>query len=163
MLPSAKNLKVEQIPADIDAEITLDQVLAVGEGESIKFGAPLVSGASVKATVVSARSSQESDHLQDASPEALPEARRPSPELYRTAHRRDQRVSAPVKEQINMAHKKAGGSSRERPRLRVEAPRREGVRRSGHQRWRHHRSSTWHAHARRAKTSVSARITPCSR
>ncbi|GAB5099048.1 50S ribosomal protein L21 [Caballeronia sp. HLA56] len=48
-----EKLKVEQIPADIDAEITLDQVLAVGEGESIKFGAPLVSGASVKATVVS--------------------------------------------------------------------------------------------------------------
>jgi len=48
-----EKLKVEQIPADIDAEITLDQVLAVGEGESIKFGTPLVSGASVKATVVS--------------------------------------------------------------------------------------------------------------
>ena len=32
---------------------TLDQVLAVGEGESIQFGTPLVSGASVKATVVS--------------------------------------------------------------------------------------------------------------
>ncbi|MCS6765834.1 MAG: 50S ribosomal protein L21 [Candidatus Protistobacter heckmanni] len=46
-------LKIEQIPADIDAEITLDQVLAVGEGESMKFGKPLVSGASVKATVVS--------------------------------------------------------------------------------------------------------------
>jgi large subunit ribosomal protein L21 len=48
-----EKLKVEQIPADIDAEITLDQVLAVGEGESIQFGAPLVSGASVIATVVS--------------------------------------------------------------------------------------------------------------
>ncbi len=45
-------LKVEQIPADIGAEITLDQVLAVGAGE-IKFGTPLVSGASVKATVIS--------------------------------------------------------------------------------------------------------------
>ncbi len=48
-----EKLKVEQIPADIDAEITLDQVLAVGEGESIQFGTPLVSGASVKCTVVS--------------------------------------------------------------------------------------------------------------
>jgi large subunit ribosomal protein L21 len=48
-----EKLKVEQIPADIGAEITLDQVLAVGEGESIRFGSPLVSGASVKATVVS--------------------------------------------------------------------------------------------------------------
>lgn len=49
---AGEKLKVEQIPADIGAEITLDQVLAVGEGESIKFGAPLVSGASVKATVI---------------------------------------------------------------------------------------------------------------
>ncbi|RKP48533.1 50S ribosomal protein L21 [Pararobbsia silviterrae] len=50
---AGEKLKIEQIPADIGAEITLDQVLAVGEGESIKFGAPLVSGASVKATVIS--------------------------------------------------------------------------------------------------------------
>lgn len=49
---AGEKLKVEQIPADIGAEITIDQVLAVGEGESIKFGAPLVTGASVKATVV---------------------------------------------------------------------------------------------------------------
>ncbi|MGI4812877.1 MAG: 50S ribosomal protein L21 [Janthinobacterium lividum] len=49
---AGEKLKVEQIPADIGAEITLDQVLAVGEGESIQFGTPLVSGASVKATVV---------------------------------------------------------------------------------------------------------------
>ena len=48
-----EKLKVEQIPADIGAEITLDQVLAVGEGESIRFGSPLVSGASVICTVVS--------------------------------------------------------------------------------------------------------------
>ena len=50
---AGEKLKIEQIPADIDAEITLDQVLAVGEGETITFGAPLVSGASVKATVIS--------------------------------------------------------------------------------------------------------------
>ncbi|MEY5051326.1 MAG: hypothetical protein RLZZ619_1256 [Pseudomonadota bacterium] len=46
-------LKIEQIPADVGSEITLDQVLAVGEGESLKFGEPLVSGAAVKATVIS--------------------------------------------------------------------------------------------------------------
>jgi large subunit ribosomal protein L21 len=50
---AGEKLKIEQIPADIGAEITLDQVLAVGEGESIQVGAPLVSGASVKATVLS--------------------------------------------------------------------------------------------------------------
>lgn len=48
-----EKLKIEQIPADIGSVITLDQVLAIGAGEGIKLGAPIVSGASVKATVVS--------------------------------------------------------------------------------------------------------------
>ncbi|MGA2553037.1 MAG: 50S ribosomal protein L21 [Burkholderiaceae bacterium] len=49
---AGEKLKIEQIPADVGQEITLDQVLAVGEGDQIKFGQPLVSGASVKATVL---------------------------------------------------------------------------------------------------------------
>lgn len=50
---AGEKFKVEQIPADIGSEITLDQVLAVGAGDAIKFGAPLVEGATVLATVVS--------------------------------------------------------------------------------------------------------------
>ena len=46
-------LKVEQIPADVGAEVILDQVLMVGEGESVRLGKPTLAGASVKATVVS--------------------------------------------------------------------------------------------------------------
>ena len=46
-------LKVEQIPADVGAEVILDQVLMVGEGESVRLGQPVVTGATVKATVVS--------------------------------------------------------------------------------------------------------------
>ena len=49
---AGEKLKIEQIPADVGSEITLDQVLAVGEGESLKIGEPLVAGAAVKATVV---------------------------------------------------------------------------------------------------------------
>jgi large subunit ribosomal protein L21 len=45
-------IKIEQMPADIGAEITIDQVLAVGAGESISLGAPLVAGATVSATVL---------------------------------------------------------------------------------------------------------------
>jgi large subunit ribosomal protein L21 len=47
-----QKVKVEQLPADVGAEITLDQVLAVGEGESVKLGKPLVAGATVTAKVV---------------------------------------------------------------------------------------------------------------
>ena len=49
---AGEKLKIEQIPAEVGAEITLDQVLMVGDGESVKIGAPLVQGASVKATVL---------------------------------------------------------------------------------------------------------------
>jgi large subunit ribosomal protein L21 len=45
-------LKVEKLAADVGAEVTLAQVLALGEGESVKVGAPLVAGAAVKATVL---------------------------------------------------------------------------------------------------------------
>jgi len=48
-----EKLKVEQITADVGAEIVLDQVLMVGEGESVRLGAPVIAGATVKATVVS--------------------------------------------------------------------------------------------------------------
>ncbi len=47
-----QKLKIEQIPADIGQEISLDQVLSVGEGESIKVGAPFVAGAVVTAKVL---------------------------------------------------------------------------------------------------------------
>jgi large subunit ribosomal protein L21 len=50
---AGEKLKVEQIPADVDSQITIDQVFMVGEGESVKIGTPVVAGASVKATVVS--------------------------------------------------------------------------------------------------------------
>ncbi len=48
-----EKLKVEQIPADVDSQITIDQVFMVGEGESVKIGTPVVTGATVTATVVS--------------------------------------------------------------------------------------------------------------
>ena len=50
---SGEKIKVEQIAADVGQEIVIDQVLAVGDGSAIKVGTPLVSGASVTATVLS--------------------------------------------------------------------------------------------------------------
>lgn len=49
---AGEKLKIEQIPAEIGSQITLAEVLAVGVGDQMKFGAPLVAGASVKATVL---------------------------------------------------------------------------------------------------------------
>ena len=50
---AGQKLKIEQIAADIGQQITLDEVLAVGSGEDLVVGTPLVSGASVIAEVLS--------------------------------------------------------------------------------------------------------------
>jgi len=49
---AGEKLKIEQLPAEIGAEIVLDQVLLVADGENLKMGRPLVSGASVQAKVL---------------------------------------------------------------------------------------------------------------
>ena len=49
---AGEKIKVEQIAADVGQEITIDQVLAVGNGAELQIGAPLVSGATVVAKVV---------------------------------------------------------------------------------------------------------------
>ena len=51
-ISTGEKLKIESIPADIGQEITLDQVLSVGEGDQLKVGTPLVTGAVVTATVL---------------------------------------------------------------------------------------------------------------
>ena len=49
---SGAQLRVESIAADVGAAVSFDEVLLVGTGDAVKVGAPLVSGAKVKATVV---------------------------------------------------------------------------------------------------------------
>ena len=48
-----EKLKVEQIAADIDSQIVLNEVLMVANGDAVTIGTPVVAGASIKATVVS--------------------------------------------------------------------------------------------------------------
>jgi large subunit ribosomal protein L21 len=50
---SGKQVRVEALSADVGAAVAFEEVLLVGAGDKIKVGAPLVSGAKVKATVVS--------------------------------------------------------------------------------------------------------------
>ncbi len=45
-------LKIEKLDAEIGSEVTFDQVLMVGEGADVKVGAPMLAGATVKATVL---------------------------------------------------------------------------------------------------------------
>ena len=47
-----EKVKVEKLPADVGAEVVIDQVLALGEGDALKLGAPLIAGATVKAKVL---------------------------------------------------------------------------------------------------------------
>jgi large subunit ribosomal protein L21 len=49
---AGEKLKVEQIAANVGAEIVLSEILAVGSGNDIVIGAPLVPGATIKATIV---------------------------------------------------------------------------------------------------------------
>ena len=49
---SGATLRLETLSADVGANVSFDQVLLVGTGDGVKVGAPLVSGALVKATVV---------------------------------------------------------------------------------------------------------------
>ncbi len=49
---SGEKLKIELIPAEVGAQVQLDQVLMVSDGDAIQFGRPLVEGARVTATVL---------------------------------------------------------------------------------------------------------------
>jgi large subunit ribosomal protein L21 len=48
-----QRVKVEQLVAEVGSEVLLDQVLALGEGEALKLGKPLLDGAVVRAKVLS--------------------------------------------------------------------------------------------------------------
>jgi large subunit ribosomal protein L21 len=52
VVPGEK-LKVEKLAGEVGSDIVIDQVLMVADGDNVTVGAPVVAGASVKATVVS--------------------------------------------------------------------------------------------------------------
>ena len=154
-----EKLKVEQITADVGAEVVLDQVLMVGEGDSVRLGQPVVAGATVKATVVEPRARRQGHDFQDAPAQALPEASGPSPELHRTQDRQHRRLT----ERNHHGTQKSRRQFAQRPRLGIEAPRRQVVRRRADQRRQHHHPPARHAVPSRASTSGWARTTRCSR
>ena len=48
-----ETLKIETIAGDVGSAIVLDQVLMVGNGDKVSVGKPLLTGATVKASIVS--------------------------------------------------------------------------------------------------------------
>ena len=49
---SGESVRVESLPVEVGAAVSFDEVLMVGEGESVRVGTPFVAGAKVNATVV---------------------------------------------------------------------------------------------------------------
>lgn len=49
---SGEKVRVEKLAADVGQQITLDQVVAMGSGDTLTVGTPLVAGATVIATIV---------------------------------------------------------------------------------------------------------------
>jgi large subunit ribosomal protein L21 len=49
---SGDTLKIETLVADVGSTVSFDEVLLVGQGDSVKVGAPNVAGGSVKAEVL---------------------------------------------------------------------------------------------------------------
>ena len=49
---SGEKLKIELLTAEVGAEVNLDQVLMVADGEAISVGRPMLAGANVTATVL---------------------------------------------------------------------------------------------------------------
>jgi large subunit ribosomal protein L21 len=49
---SGEKLKIELLNQEVGAQVDLDQVLVVADGETVTFGRPLVAGAKVVATIL---------------------------------------------------------------------------------------------------------------
>ena len=49
---AGEKLRIETISGDVGSEVVLDQVLMLADGDTVTVGTPLISGASVKATVL---------------------------------------------------------------------------------------------------------------
>jgi len=49
---AGEQVRVETLPADVGASVSFEEVLMVGSGDAARVGAPLVAGATVKATVL---------------------------------------------------------------------------------------------------------------
>ena len=68
---AGEKLKVEKLAAEVGAEIVLDQVLLVGDGDAVKIGTPARRRRHGQGDGGRARPRRQGAHLQDAPPQAL--------------------------------------------------------------------------------------------
>jgi large subunit ribosomal protein L21 len=130
-----EKLKVEQISADVGAEVVLDQVLMVGDGDSVRLGQPTLAGATVKATVVS---HGRGDKVTIFKMRAASTTRSTRATARTTPNSRS--TASPADGDRHHGTQKGGRQLAQRPRLGIEAPRRQVVCRRGDQRGHdHHR------------------------
>jgi len=49
---AGKSVRIESLAAEVGSSVAFEEVLLVGSGDGVKIGAPLLSGAKVKGTVL---------------------------------------------------------------------------------------------------------------
>ena len=75
-------LRVEKIPGDVGAQIAFDQVLMVGEGESVRIGQPVIDGATVTGHIIEQDKSKENPGIQVQTPKKIPPQTRSSSTVH---------------------------------------------------------------------------------
>ena len=105
-------ITVEKLAGEPGTAIDFGDVLMIGDGAESRRRAA-VAGATVSADRRRAEPGGEDHRLQEEAPAQLSPQERSSPEADRAAHHRDRTAAAaPCRGGRRMAHKKAGGSSR---------------------------------------------------
>ena len=158
---SGDQLKVEKLAGEVGSEIVLDQVLAVGDGDErrARYAARRRRFGRAPPSCRHGRHDKV-HHLQDAPPQALQEVPGSSSELHRDPDRRHHRLGD--ERSVIMAHKKAGGSSRNG---RDSQSKRLGVKRfggAGDHGGQHHRPPARHPGAPGRQRRDRRATTPCS-
>jgi len=126
---TGEKLRIEKLAVKVGSELVLDEVLLVGEGQALKVGTPVVKGAFRQGQSVGPRPRRKSDDIQDAPAQELEATPRAPSGLHRNRSDRHRSTVAGRRrtERQAMAHKKAGGSSRNGARLPIQAIGRQGA------------------------------------
>ena len=128
---AGEKIKVEQIAADVGQEIVIDQVLAVGERRGAEDRARLGRRRQRQGHGRGPRPARQGAHLQDAPPQALPEAQGHRQNFTELEIGAVNGLKPAAIRSLNHGTEKRRRLDPERPRFAAEDARRQGVRRPG--------------------------------